>query len=80
MSDTWNGNSGNQCNTGNAIRDGASATGAYSITTTIPSSLDKKLLTKSEIATYTNISTGNVPMNDLASNQIPTKDDILGTF
>lgn len=81
MADTWDANAGNQLGTGNAIRDGASATGGlYSITTTIPSGLNKKVLTKSELATYTNIPTGNVPMNVLASNEPPTKDEILATF
>ena len=80
MADTWNANTGSQINTGNAIRDGASATGLYTITTTIPAGLNKKLLTKSELATYTDIPTGNVPMDVLASNECPTKDEILGTF
>lgn len=80
MADTWDANAGNQLGTGNAIRDGATATGLYSITTTIPSGLNKKVLTKSELATYTNIPTGNVPMNVLATNELPTKDEILGTF
>ena len=80
MADNWNDNANNQINTGNAIRDGASASGLYSITTTIPSGLNKKLLTKAELATYTDIPTGNVPLNAHASNQCPTKEEILGVF
>jgi hypothetical protein len=80
LSDTWDGNTGSQLCTGNAIRDGATAAGLYTITTTIPAELDKKVLTKAELATYTSIPTDNVPMNALSSNQCPTKDQILGTF
>jgi hypothetical protein len=80
MADTWDANTDNQINTGNAIRNGAGASGLYSITTTIPTELNKKLLTKAQLATYTNIPTGNVPMNVLTSNECPTKGEILGTF
>lgn len=78
MADTWNANSSNQCNTGNAIRDGATATGLYSITTTIPSELNKRLLTRAQLGTYTNIPVSN--LGSMPSNQVPTKEDILFTF
>jgi hypothetical protein len=80
MADTWDANAGNQLNTGNAIRNGASASGLYSITTTIPSGLNKKVLTKAELATYTDIPTSNYPMSELTSLQCPTKDEIISTF
>jgi len=79
MADTWDANAGNQICTGNAIRDGASSAG-YTITLSIPTELNKELLTKSQIATYTNIATDNFPMSELTSLQCPTKDEILGTF
>lgn len=78
MADTWNANAGNQLCTGNAIRDGGATAGLFSITTTIPTSLNKEAMTKSDLATYTNINTAS--MLDVASNQCPTKDDILSTF
>lgn len=74
MADTWAANSGDQLCTGNAIRDGATASGLYTISTTIPSGLDKKLLTISELATYTTIATY---LFDGSSNQVPTKDEII---
>lgn len=80
MADTWNANAGNQLCTGNAIRDGGATAGLFSITTTIPTSLNKEAMTKADLATYTNIPTGNFPLSELTSNQCPTKDDILSTF
>ena len=74
MADTWNANTGSQINTGNAIRDGATASGLYTIKTTIPTGLNKKLLTISELATYTTISTGNLVGT---SNQMATKNEII---
>jgi hypothetical protein len=80
MADTWDANAGNQLCTGNAIRNGASTAGLFSITTSIPTELNKEVLTKSQLATYTDIPTGNFPMSELTSLQCPTKDEILGTF
>jgi hypothetical protein len=74
MADTWAGNTGSQANTGNAIRDGATASGLYTISTTIPTELNKKLLTISDLATYTNILTSSL---EGTSNQVPTKDEII---
>jgi hypothetical protein len=74
MADTWNANTGSQANTGNAIRDGATASGLYTISTTIPTELNKKLLTISDLATYTNILTSSL---EGTSNQVPTKDEII---
>jgi hypothetical protein len=79
MADTWDANAGNQLCTGNAIRNGG-ATGVFTVTTTIPSALDKEVLTKSQLATYTNISTTSTPLGQMSSNECPTKDEILGTF
>ena len=78
MADTFDANADNQLCTGNAIRNGYF--GFWSVTTTIPSSLDKKAMTKADLATYTNIPTGNFPLSDLTSNQCPTKEEILGVF
>jgi hypothetical protein len=80
MADTWDANADNQLCTGNAVRDGATATGLWSITTTIPSELNKRILTKAQLATYTNISTTSTPLGQMSSNECPTKDEILGTF
>ena len=77
MPDTWSATVDANLCTGNCIRNGASTAGLFSLTTSIPSSLDKKALTTSELATYTNISTGSL---GTASNQCPTKEEILGTF
>jgi hypothetical protein len=74
MADTWDANTGSQANTGNAIRDGATASGLYTISTTIPTELNKKLLTISDLATYTNILTSSL---EGTSNQVPTKDEII---
>ena len=76
----WDDCGNNQLVSGNVVRDGASRSGLYSITTPIPTSLNLRCLTKADLATYTNIPTGNSPLNSLTSNQCPTKDEILGVF
>lgn len=80
MADTFYGNAGNQTCTGNAIRSGATETGLWTITTTIPEGMNKEVMTKADLATYTNIPTGNAPLNALSSNQCPTVDEISGVF
>lgn len=77
MPDTWNGTDSNGLITGNSLRDGATATGDYTITTTIPSDKNKKGMTKDEVETYTDISIGNTIAATYASNQIVTKQSII---
>jgi len=79
MPDTWAGTADAELCTGNCIRDGG-ANAIFTVTTTIPSGLNKKAMTKAELATYTSISTGSTPLSDYASNQCPSKSAILGTF
>jgi hypothetical protein len=83
MADTWDGTTDASLVTGNCIRNGG-ANGIFTVTTTIPSALDKEALTTSQLATYTNISTGSLYSANLmayyTSNQCPTKGAILGTF
>lgn len=80
LADTWAGTADNQLVTGNALRDGATASGVYTITTTIPAELNKKAMTKANLSTYTDIPVTNEPLNSLPSNQCPTKITILGVF
>lgn len=76
-STTWNGTASDQLVTGAALTDGATVTGLWTMSGTPPST---KIMTKSDIATYTNIPTGNSPLSDYASNQCPSKQVILGVF
>ncbi len=73
MADTWAGTAGNQLPTGNALNDGGFGV-------SIPASYNTRALTKANLASYTNILTGNEPIASMPSNQCPTKDDILGTL
>jgi hypothetical protein len=73
MADTWDGTEGNQLPTGNALNNGGFGV-------SIPSEFNKKALTKAQMATYTDVFTNNSPIASMASNQCPTKDDILGTL
>lgn len=73
MADTWAGTAGNQLPTGNALNNGG-----YGVE--MPVEFNKKALTKYEMDTYTNVLVGNEPIASMASNQCPTKDDILGTL
>lgn len=77
---TWAGTASNQLVTGAALRDGGTTTGLFTITTTIPTGLNSKAMTKAELATYTDIPTGNFPLSGMTSNRCPTKQDILATF
>jgi len=80
LSDTWYGNTASQVVSGNALRDGATATGLWTITTTIPAGMNKEIMTKANLVTYTNIPTGNAPLNAMASNECPTISDIESVF
>lgn len=73
LADTWAGTASNQLPTGNALNNGG-----YGVS--IPSGFNKKALTKAEMALYTNVLTGNEPIASMASNQCPTKQDILDTL
>lgn len=73
LADTWDGTAGNQLPTGNALNNGGFGV-------SIPVGFNKKALTKAQLALYTNVLTGNEPIASMASNECPTKDDILGTL
>ena len=74
MANTWAGTAGNQLITGAALRDGATATGFYTVDVTIPTG-DNLLITSSAyIAAHTN-ATGVV-----TALQCPTKDTFLSQF
>lgn len=73
LADTWDGTASNQLPTGNALNNGG-----YGVS--IPSGFNKKALTKAEMTAYTNVLTGNEPIASMASNQCPTKQDILDTL
>lgn len=79
LSDTWDGTEYDQLVTGNAARN-AGTIGVFIITTPIPTELNKKALTKAQLATYTSISTGSFPLSGYASNQCVSKGAILSTF
>lgn len=78
MADTWAGTTDAEIVTGNCVRD-AGVNGIFTVST-IPSGLNKKGMTKTEIATYTSVSTGSFPLSDYTSNQLVSKSAILGTF
>jgi hypothetical protein len=77
---TWAGTANNQLVTGAALRDGGTTTSVYTITTAIPSGLDNKIMTKTDLETYTDIITTNFPISDMTSRRCPTKGDILATL
>jgi hypothetical protein len=77
---TWAGTASDQLVTGAALRDGAATTGLYAITTTIPSGVDNKIMTKTDLETYTDIFTTNFPISGMTSRRCPTKGDILATM
>ena len=76
-STTWNGTASNQLVTGSALKDGATATGLWTMSGTPPST---KIMTKADLVTYTNIPTGNSPLSGYSNNQCVTKQAILGVF
>jgi hypothetical protein len=80
MSDTWNGNLGNQIPTGNAVRDGATATGLYTVDVTIPSGMNKECFTKDNWTTYTDVPTANYPLGSMSNNECPSQDEVLSVF
>lgn len=78
MADTWNENAGNQLCTGNAVRDGASTAGLFTLIIAIPTVLNKEVLTVNQVSTYTGI--GEYNFYGLTSNQCPTKNAIISAY
>jgi hypothetical protein len=74
MASTWNATAGNQLITGAALRDGATATGFYTVDVTIPTG-DNLLITSSAYIAAHTTATGVV-----TALQCPTKDTFLSQF
>jgi hypothetical protein len=74
MPSTWNATAGNQLITGAALRDGATATGFYTVDVTIPTG-DNLLITSSAYIAAHTTATGVV-----TALQCPTKDTFLSQF
>ena len=74
MPSTWAATAGNQLITGAALRDGATATGFYTVDVTIPTG-DNLLITSSAyIAAHT------TALGAVTALQCPTKDTFLSQF
>jgi len=74
MASTWNGTAGNELISGAALRDGATATGFYTVDVTIPTG-DNLLITSSTYIAAHTTATGVV-----TALQCPTKDTFLSQF
>jgi hypothetical protein len=74
MPSTWAATAGNQLITGAALRDGATATGFYTVDVTIPTG-DNLLITSSAYIAAHTTATGVV-----TALQCPTKDTFLSQF
>jgi len=74
MPSTWAATAGNQLITGAALRDGATATGFYTVDVTIPTG-DNLLITSSAYIAAHTTATGVV-----TAMQCPTKDTFLSQF
>ena len=74
MPSTWAATAGNQLITGAALRDGATATGFYTVDVTIPT-VDNLLITSSAYIAAHTTATGVV-----TALQCPTKDTFLSQF
>ena len=74
MASTWNGTANNELITGAALRDGATATGFYTVDVTIPTG-DNLLITSSAYIAAHTTATGVV-----TALQCPTKDTFLSQF
>jgi len=74
MASTWAATAGNQLITGAALRDGATATGFYTVDVTIPTG-DNLLITSSAYIAAHTTATGVV-----TALQCPTKDTFLSQF
>lgn len=79
MASTWNGTATNELISGDALVNGATVTGGWSMTGDIDAG--NKMMTKSTIQSITNF--GNGPCGDIsvyASNQCPPKSAMAGPF
>jgi hypothetical protein len=76
LSNTWAGTSDFQLLTGAALRDGASASGYYTVDVTIPSGDDLLIVSNTYIIAHTNV--GGAPSQ--AGNQCPTKEAFSSQF
>jgi hypothetical protein len=74
MPSTWAATAGNQLITGAALRDGATATGFYTVDVTIPTGDNLLIVSSAYIAAHTT-ATGVV-----TALQCPTKDTFLSQF
>ena len=74
MPSTWAATAGNQLITGAALRDGATATGFYTVDVTIPTGDNTRIVTSSYIAAHTTAS------GVVSANQCPTKNTFLSQF
>jgi hypothetical protein len=74
MPSTWAATAGNQLITGAALRDGATATGFYTVDVTIPTGDNTKIVSSAYIAAHTT-ATGVV-----TALQCPTKNTFLSQF
>ena len=74
MPSTWNATAGNQLITGAALRDGATATGFYTVDVTIPTGDNLLIVSSAYIAAHTT-ATGVV-----TALQCPTKNTFLSQF
>ena len=74
MASTWAATAGNELITGAALRDGATATGFYTVDVTIPTG-DNLLITSSAYIAAHTTATGVV-----TALQCPTKDTFLSQF
>jgi len=75
MATTWAGTAGNQLITGAALRDGATATGFYTVDVTIPTDYNTRIVTADYIIAHTTANGGTV-----SGSQCPTKDTFLSQF
>jgi hypothetical protein len=75
MASTWNGTEANELISGAALRDGATVTGYYTITLSIPTGDNTKLVTATYIIAHTTAIGGPVSLN-----QCPTKTTFLSQF
>jgi hypothetical protein len=74
MPSTWAATAGNQLITGAALRDGATATGFYTITLSIPSGDNLKIVSATYILLHT------TALGVVTALQCPTKDTFLSQF
>ena len=74
MPSTWAATAGNQLITGAALRDGATATGFYTVDVTIPTGNNLLITSSTYIAAHT------TALGVVTALQCPTKDTFLSQF